>query len=139
MDRYREFKSNLSTLFDAFSVLILDPLLFTFVVFLIFTRIQAMVEYSYTFPQYSAWQLVDLDIASHKLLYIGFFIVFFLWMLAKSLQHRREVRYQKQLIKAIEKLTTEIVGIKTDIESIKTNIDNLRDDLTKGMGRGIKK
>ena len=104
----RSVKENLSSLWEMFSTLILDPLLFAFVVYILFERIRSIIEFTSANPQYSFYQAINRDMEMNLLPYIAFFVVLFLWWIAKSIQHRNEVRNNKAILGKLDNISAKL-------------------------------
>ena len=120
MHKYQRYKKTLLSLFDSFAMLLLGPVLFAFVIFLLFTRIQTIIDYTTAVPEYSFWKIFNLDMAQNPLLYIVFFTVAFLWMIAKARQNNQQVREHKELVSLLK----ELIYITKDMHNDTKGIQN---------------
>jgi lipopolysaccharide export LptBFGC system permease protein LptF len=107
--------------------IIVEPLLFAFVVLMLFSRIQAIINLTSANPTYSFWLVLEADVIMNLGLYIGFLVVFVVWVALKGFKHRREVAEQKQLNSTLSDLQKAIKDLPDKIaEAIKSskNEDN---------------
>jgi len=112
--------------FDAFcdflSEIIIDPLFFAFAVLMLFSRIQAIIEFTAANPTFSFWAILELDMEMHLGLYIGFIAAFAIWSLLKGYKYRREKAEGKQLTNTLEKINTNIAGLQEVIRDLQDKI-----------------
>jgi hypothetical protein len=112
--------------FDAFcdflSDIIIDPLFFAFAVFMLFSRIQAIINYVAANPTYSFWVILEIDIRTNVGLYVGFLTAFGIWAFLRAYKYRKERSERKQLNKAIEGISIGIAGLQDAIENLPDKI-----------------
>lgn len=110
MGRERIAATNQSaSLLEYFTIIFIEPILFAFVLFLLFERLKTVMDYTSTYPEYSFLQLINADIKMNEWFYVAFVIVFALWALSKAIKYRDElIKYReercekKQLIESLE-------------------------------------
>ena len=115
-------KEDFIALWDLFVDIYLDPLFFAFAVFILFTRIQFVMDFVATRPEYSFWVVLEADMHLTPALYIGFFAVFFLWAISKGIRYRREKRDRKQLTDALQQMNTSITNLQQAINNLPDKI-----------------
>ena len=118
MTKYQRSKETFLSLFDSFAMLLLGPVLFAFVIFLLFTRIKTIIDYTTAVPEYSFWKIFNLDMAQNPLLYIVFFTVAVLWMIAKVRHYNQQVREHKELVSLQKELIYITKDMHKDIKGI---------------------
>ena len=119
---YTSIKQQLLSLWDFFSDFILGPLLFAFVIFMLFSRIQAIINYTVANPTYSFWMALEVDMQLSPLLYISFYVVFILWIISKVTKSKKETSDKKQLNSALEKISTNISDLQQAIKDLPDKI-----------------
>jgi len=112
-------KQQLEALWDCFVDVILDPLLFAFGIFILFARIQNIIDYLTTNPPYSFWTLLEIDIRMNPGIYIGFFAVYLLWAISKAIRYRREKSESKKWD-----------NVDSTLEKININLSDLQKAIT---------
>jgi hypothetical protein len=88
--------------------MVIDPLFFAFMVYLLFNRITSIKDYSAAHPGTNFWSQLGLDVEHNMNFYMVFLIVFYVWMLGKALVHRRQVTEQRAIKKMLEANTKAI-------------------------------
>lgn len=116
MHKYQRSKETFLSLFDSFAMLLLGPVLFAFVIFLLFTRIKTIIDYTTAVPEYSFWKIFTLDMSQNPLLYFGFFTIAFLWMIAKVRHYNQQVREHKELVSLLKELNYLTKEMHNDIK-----------------------
>jgi len=101
---YGKYEKRFVSLWDFLSQIYIDPLFYGYALYSLVTRIQSLGDYAKTHPQYSLWQLLDLDTRNDMSFYIVFTIIFILWMAWKSWKYGEEVRYKKALLNKLESI-----------------------------------
>jgi len=116
-----------SEFLDFLDEIIVDPLFFAFAVFMLFIRIQSVIEVAATIPTHSFWDALEVDIKMNLWAYILFLVIFVLWVALKGRKHRRELNEKKQLSNTLSDLRKAIEDLPDRIaEAIKSsnNEDN---------------
>lgn len=112
--------------FDAFcnflSDIIIDPLFFAFAVFMLFSRIQGIINYVAANPQYSFWVILELDIEMNMGLYIGFLAAFAIWAFLRGYKHRRERSERKEINGRLERISIGVEEIQQEIKDLPDRI-----------------
>jgi hypothetical protein len=125
-DNMPNWKQHLVSLWDWFADIILEPFLFAFAVFMLFSRIQSFLDYTTTHPQYSFWEILELDMEANTLIYVIFCIVVALWMLSKGIKYRRERRNQQRLNSTLEKIHTKLGEIETTLKNLAGSVGHTK-------------
>jgi hypothetical protein len=99
---YEKRKVYFISLWDFLSEVVISPLFWGYSIFALVTRIQSISDYAKVHPQYSFWQLLDLDMNADMSFYLIFIAVFIAWMSWRTWKHNQEVRYKKKLLKKLE-------------------------------------
>ena len=60
---------------EPFAVMLFEPILFAFGMFILFERFRSIIEIASTNPQYNLYQLINRDIEMNILPYVVFFIL----------------------------------------------------------------
>jgi hypothetical protein len=94
-------RSEAERLWEAIYILFLDPLFFTYALFVLFNRLASLTDYTNAHPEYNFWQLLSLDMENNMNLYAGFMVVFFIWMLGKIWVENQRFREQKTMTKIL--------------------------------------
>jgi hypothetical protein len=102
--------------------IIVDPLLLAFVIFMVFTRIQTVIDVTTEIPKYPLWVVLKFDIQTHLSIYISFVVVYGLWAVLKRIRYRREMSEKKQLNHTLEKINTNIANLQQAIEDLPDRI-----------------
>jgi hypothetical protein len=130
MDKNNKFKTKFWSWFDFLTVMLFDPLLFAFFVLLVFTRLLTIVT-SASLDK-NIWELIRIDMEQNLGIYIGFLIVFVLWMIGKLRQHNQSVKDHRELISGIKSINENIVAMHQDIKvmhkDLSEKINNINDD-----------
>jgi len=106
---------------------IVEPFLFAFTIYMLFSRLQAIIDIIARYPEYSFWAVWEVDIRMNLAVYISFFVVIAIWGILKADKSRRERAERKQLINMLDDLQKVIKDLPDKVaESIKssTNDDN---------------
>ena len=74
-----------------------EPILFAFVIFVLFERIKDFMDYSLLHPEDNFLKLLDTDIKMHQEFYVVFLVVLFIWGIGKSIQYRDQLNEKKAL------------------------------------------
>ena len=90
------------------SEILIDPLFFGYVVFVLFNRLESLIAYTKANPKYSFWQILNLDMENDMNLYAWFILIFFVWMVGKGWAHRQQVRNQRQIAKILEAIAKKV-------------------------------
>lgn len=123
----------LSRLWDFFSDIILEPFLFAFVVFMLFSRLQAIISYIVENPTYSFWKVLEVDVQLNPSLCIGFISVFTLWMTSKGVKYQKERSDKKQLSNTLEEINTNIEDLQQVIKDLSDRIEDLPNEIVESM------
>ena len=115
-------KQQLEALCDFLSDIIIDPLFFAFAVFMLFIRIQTIIDFIAANPTYSFWVVLEVDMHLNLWVYITFLVVFALWMFLKGIKYRREKSDRKQLTSTLEKINTSIADLQQVIRDLPDKI-----------------
>jgi large-conductance mechanosensitive channel len=91
------------SLWEFVSEILVEPLLFAFVVLLLFNRIQALIDYTASHKGASFWQLLEADMNTSSL-YPWFFLVFTAWMMYRAWKHRKETAERREVITKLDAL-----------------------------------
>lgn len=118
MDK-RTFHTNIV---DFLSDIIVEPLLFAFAIFMLFSRIQAIMQLGGETPAYSFWTALVVDMEVNTGVYIGFFVVFALWATLKWIKHRRDVIEKKQLDNVLEQMNANSSDLQRAIKDLPDKI-----------------
>ena len=119
-------KQNIEALWDSFVGAILEPLLFAFGLFILFARIQNIIDYITSNPVYSFWAVLETDMHLNPEIYIGFAAVYILWVISKGIKYRREKSDSKRLVDTLE-------GINTIISDLQKAIKDLPDKIAESI------
>jgi hypothetical protein len=124
---WKILRSEIIREWDVFSAIILEPLLLAFFIFLIFAHIQTDIDYSSAtgISFTDAW---NMDITQSWGLYIGFFIVFLLWVISKAQQARRSLDNSRAL-------NNRLMGIENSINNLANEIRKDRNERNKPEGK----
>ena len=102
--------------------IVVDPILLAFVVFMVFTRIQTIIDVTIKLPNYPLWIVLGVDIKMNLWIYISFLIVFALWATLKRLRYKREMSEKKHLTYTLEKINTNLTNLQKAIEDLPDKI-----------------
>jgi hypothetical protein len=112
--------------------ILVDPLFFAFAVSVLFTRLQAIINFTAANPTYSFWTALWVDVDMNAAWYIGFLIVFGVWAILKALKHRRDRDAEERLNNTLDGLKTAIEALPNKIaEAMKSSKDS--DNKPKGI------
>jgi hypothetical protein len=114
---------------ESMAEVFIDPAFYGYVLVTLYQRVQAISDYAKTYPQYSFWQLLDLDTRIHMQYYIVLVVIFLLWMTWRVHKHGQEVRFENAMNVRLDKL---LDGNKVLGESIKENSESIK-QLTKNI------
>jgi flagellar biosynthesis protein FlhB len=105
----------LQGIWDFFTDVILEPFLFAFAVFWIFSHIQTIIDFTTANPSYSFWTRLWIDMHINSIFYIVFIVILFIWVFAKGLKYKKEKRnedqekiYREQLQQTLKELPDKI-------------------------------
>lgn len=127
-----------------------DPVFYGYVLVTLYQRVQAISEYAKTYPQYSFWQLLNVDTETHMQYYTALAIIFIIWLLAQVWKHNKKVEAEGRLnrrldglLKTIEtrdnQLSESIKQNSKDISKLTRNINKLATELKRNrLNRGDK-
>jgi amino acid permease len=112
---------------ESTAIVFIDPVFYGYVLVTLVQRLQAIQEYAQHYPQYSFWQLLDLDTTTHMQYYIALAVIFVLWMAWKVQRHSQEVRFERNVNAKLDKLLDGIGNSNKELsESIKQNSKDIK-------------
>jgi len=98
-------------LFEFLWEMLIDPLFFAFVVFVLFNRITSIEDYVAAHPGTNFWSQFNLDMERNVNFYMLFLVIFTVWMMGKAWTHRRQETEQRTIRKALEANTKVLEAI----------------------------
>jgi len=112
---------------ESTAIVFVDPVFYGYALVTLVQRMQAIQEYAQRFPQYSFWQLLELDTTTHMQYYIALAIIFVLWMVWKVQRHAQEVRFERNVTAKLDKLFNGIENSQKELsENIKRNSEDIK-------------
>lgn len=94
---WMRYKAEVIQIWEFASEVLIDPLFFGYIIFALFNRIEFIIGYTKIYPQYSFWQILNLDMENDMNFYAWFLVIFFLWTAGKAWKHRQEVRRDRKI------------------------------------------
>jgi hypothetical protein len=89
-----------------------DLVFLSVVLFFMLNRIQDILNFTATNPEYSFWKILNIDSTEHIMMYAIFIIVFLLWFIVKDwkiIQDKKEAKNRhKEIIDSINNLANQI-------------------------------
>ncbi len=108
----RNFQALLFAIYEAF----IEPLLFPFAIFLLFERMLSLITYSQTYPEYSIWELLNMDMYIHEVWYIALFVIFILWALGKAWKNHQDDKRDKAILSALKNINDKLDKLTSDTD-----------------------
>jgi hypothetical protein len=82
-----------------------DVLFYSYALVVLVDKIEAFNQFTKQYPQYSTWELLELDMHTDTTFYIVFLIIFTIWLLNKIWRHNRDVKEKRELNKSLESIS----------------------------------
>jgi hypothetical protein len=114
-------RQEIRSLWLFFYEIFVEPLLLGFILFILFPRIQAVMEST---SNGGLWARFNVDIATHPLPYVLFFVVFALWMIGKGMRHKHEQTENKKMNDTLSNQTQILVEIKEQLVKLNKRMNN---------------
>ncbi len=125
---YMRKNTERTSFFEAFYLLLFEPLFFGFTLFLLYNRFEFLIDYSRQFPQYSLYKLINKDIGMNPVIYIVFLVAFAIWMAGKAIQYRKAKDEHKLLVSLISSIKCGLDSVDSKLSNIEKKIDGLKKD-----------
>lgn len=88
-------RERITSIWEYFSIVWFEPILFAFVIFVLFERIKDFMDYSTLHPGYCFLKLLNTDIKMHQEFYVVFLVIFFIWLIGKSIQYKNQLEERR--------------------------------------------
>ncbi len=116
---------------ESTAIVLIDPVFYGYALVTLVQRLQAIQEYGQTYPQYSFWQLLDLDSRTHMQYYIALTVIFVIWMYWKIYQHSHEVRFERDINAKLDKLIASNKALSDNAKQNSEDISRLTKSIEK--------
>jgi hypothetical protein len=105
------YKARVEELLEYLWEILINPLVFAFVVFWLFNRIISITDYTKEHPETSFFQQLNIDMENNMNVYTIALIVFTVWVFGKALIRKRQETEQTKIKKALDANTKVLEAI----------------------------
>jgi len=119
---------------ESIAEVVIDPAFYGYVLVTLYQRVQAISDYAKTHPQYSVWQLLNVDMETHMQYYVVLFIIFIAWMFWKLEKHRKEVIFERNTNRKLDKVLDSIEDRNKALEDLAKAVKQQGEDVERLAG-----
>ena len=132
IDRFWErYKYQFIGLWEFTSEVLIDPIFLGFVIFTLDNRLQSLINYTQTNPQYNFWDLLNADMNKDTTFYFWFIAIFTIWVMGKTWKHNQDVKRDNKIIKTLNRIDEQLGSEPIDIPNIGITNKQIRENLKK--------
>lgn len=103
---WKLYKMRLQNLWEFMFEIIIEPFFFAYIIFVLFNKISSFSNYTKLHLGTNILDMFNQDMISDKSFYLFFMAIFFLWMVGKAWNHRRQSDSQNVIITSLKRLET---------------------------------
>lgn len=126
-------KSYIIGLWEFTTEILIDPIFFGFVLVLLSSRLESIINYTKTNPQ-NFWTVLNYDMNNDFTFYIWFIVIFTIWEIGKAWKHRQEARRDKDIINSLDRINERLGSEPRNNRDIGAINQKIRENLKRMRG-----